>query len=71
MQKGKMICLWSSLGYITTVSQETLGTRVASKDSFISGTFSRGELRSQEHLTAKLMGINVAELEKSKENSRY
>ncbi len=40
--------------------------KVASKDGFISGTFSRGELRQQEHVTAKLMGINVAELEKAK-----
>jgi hypothetical protein len=37
--------------------------KVASKDGFISGTFSRGELRPQEHVTAKLMGINVSELE--------
>jgi hypothetical protein len=37
--------------------------KVASKDGFISGTFSRGELRPQEHVTAKLMGINVSQLE--------
>jgi hypothetical protein len=43
--------------------------KVASKDGFISGTFSRGELRPQEHVTAKLMGINVAEMEKSKEKA--
>jgi hypothetical protein len=43
--------------------------KVRSKDSFISGAFSRGELRPQEHVTAKLMGINVAGLEKSKEKA--
>jgi hypothetical protein len=37
--------------------------KVASKDGFISGTFSRGELRPQEHATTKLMGIHVSELE--------
>jgi hypothetical protein len=41
--------------------------KVASKDGFISGKFSRGELRPQKHVMAKLMGINIAELEKSKE----
>jgi hypothetical protein len=39
--------------------------KVASKDGFISGTFSRGELRLKEHVAAKLMVINIAELEKS------
>jgi hypothetical protein len=43
--------------------------RVASKYGFISGTFSRGELRPQEHVTVKLMGINITELEKSKEKA--
>jgi hypothetical protein len=33
---------------------------VASKDGFISGIFSRGKLGPQEHVMAKLMGINVA-----------
>jgi hypothetical protein len=41
--------------------------KVASKDDFISGTFSRRELRLQKHILAKLMGIKIAELGKSKE----
>ncbi len=41
--------------------------KAASKDSFISGTFYRGELRPQLHVLAKLMRINIAELEKRKE----
>jgi hypothetical protein len=40
--------------------------KVASKDGFISGTFSRGALRLQEHVTEKLMGINIAELEQQR-----
>jgi hypothetical protein len=43
--------------------------KVASKDSIISGTFSRGELRPQEHVTTKVMSINVKELEKSKDEA--
>jgi len=40
--------------------------RVASKDAYISGTFSRGDLRPQEHVTPQLMGINLAELDRKK-----
>jgi hypothetical protein len=38
--------------------------KVASKDGFLSGMYSRGELRPQQHVTAKLMGINVSEFER-------
>jgi hypothetical protein len=40
--------------------------KVAPKDGFISGMYCRGELRPQEHITAKLMGIHAPELERSK-----
>jgi hypothetical protein len=43
--------------------------KVSSKDSFISGTFSRGELRLQGYAMAKLMGINVAALKKNIEKA--
>jgi hypothetical protein len=38
--------------------------KVASRDGYITGTYCRGELRPQVHVTAKLMGINVSELER-------
>jgi hypothetical protein len=37
--------------------------KVASNDGHITGTYSRVELRPQQHVTAKLMGINVAALQ--------
>jgi len=38
--------------------------KVASKDGHITGTYGREELRPQQHITAKLMGIDVASLGK-------
>jgi hypothetical protein len=38
---------------------------VASRDGYITGMYSRGDLRQREHDTAKLMGIIVSELEKN------
>jgi hypothetical protein len=37
---------------------------VASKDGHITGTYGREELQPQEHITAKLMGIDIASLGK-------
>jgi hypothetical protein len=33
--------------------------KVASRDGYITGRYSRGDLRLQQYVTAKLMGINV------------
>jgi hypothetical protein len=38
--------------------------KVASKDGHITGTYGREELQPQEHITAKLMGIDIASLGK-------
>jgi len=38
--------------------------KVASKDRHITGTYGKEELQPQEHITAKLMGIDIASLEK-------
>jgi len=38
--------------------------KVASKDGHITGTYGREDLRPQEHITAKLMGIDVTSLAK-------
>jgi hypothetical protein len=38
--------------------------KVASKDGHITGTYGREELRPQQHITAKLMGIDIASLGK-------
>jgi urease alpha subunit len=43
--------------------------KVASRDGYITGMYSRGDLSLQQHVTAKLMGINMPKL-KNKKNRR-